>query len=188
MMAYLKRRVGETQRKILLLLLAGLALGLTRSPKKHWWILKQIPKEWDKVNRQTLERAVNSLYKSHLVEEKNNKNGTTTLVLSENGKRRALQFNINKIEIKKPKTWDKKWRIIMFDIPEKFRGLRNSLRFHFQEVGLVELQKSVFVFPYPCHNEIEFITELYNARKYVRFVVAEKVDNGLHLMKKFDLC
>jgi len=186
-MAHNTLRIGNTKRKVLLLLLAGLALGLTRSPKKHWWILKQIPKEWRRKNRQALERAINSLYTSHLVQEKENKDGTTTLVLSENGKRRALRFNINKLEIKRPTKWDRKWRIVMFDIPEKLRVLRDSLRLHFKEIGLIELQKSVFVYPYPCSKEIEFILEFYNARKHVRFILAEKVDNELHLKKKFSL-
>lgn len=179
-------RLGSVQRKILLLMEAGLALGLTRSPKKQWWILKQIPKEWRKENRQALERAINSLYTSHLIKEIH-QDGKTTLILSEGGKKRVLQFNINKMEIKKPTKWDKKWRVIMFDIPEKLRRLRDSLRFHFREIGLIELQKSVFVFPYPCSKEIIFILEFYNAKKYVRFILAERIDNQLHLMKKFDL-
>ena len=180
-------RIGNLKKKVLLLLLAGLALGLTRSPKKHWWILKQIPKEWRKENRQALQRAINSLYTSHLINEKHNKDGTITFVLSENGKQKALRFNIDKLEIKKPIQWDKKWRIVMFDVPEKLRRLRDSLRLHFKEIGLIELQKSVFVYPYSCENEIEFILEFYNAQKYVRFILAEKIDNQLHLMKKFDL-
>ena len=184
---YKNQRMGNLKKKVLLVLLAGLALGLTRSHKKHWWILKQIPKEWEKVNRQALERAINSLYTSHLVEEKNNKDGTTTLILNEDGKQKALQFNIDKLEIKKPTKWDGKWRIVMFDIPEKLKRLRDTLRLHFQEIGLIELQKSVLVYPYPCNEEIEFILELYNARKHVRFVLAEKVDNELHLKKKFSL-
>src|SRR3989344_6419215 len=99
-------RMGNLKKKVLLLLCAGLALGLTRSPKQHRWILKQIPKEWEKLNRQALERAINALYTSHLVQEKENRDGTTTLVLSENGKQRVLRFNIDKIEIKKPAQWD----------------------------------------------------------------------------------
>src|SRR3989338_6090148 len=117
------QRIGNIKKKVLLLLFAGLSLGLTRSLKKHWWILKQIPKEWRKEDRQALERAINSLYVSHLVQEKQHKDGTTTLILSENGKQRALRFNIDKIEIKKPTTWDEKWRIVMFDIPEKLKKL-----------------------------------------------------------------
>jgi DNA-binding transcriptional regulator PaaX len=186
-MQYKNQRIGNLKKKILLLLLAGLALGLTKSPKKHLWVLKQIPKEWEKENRQALQRAINSLYSSHLVEEKDNKDGTTTLVLNENGRKKALRFNIDKLEIKKPTKWDGKWRIVMFDIPEKLKRLRDSLRLHFQEIGLIELQKSVLVYPYPCDREIEFILELYNARKHVRFVLVEKIDNELHLKKKFNL-
>ena len=180
-------RMGNLKKKVLLLLFAGLALGLTRSGKKQLWILKQIPKEWEKENRQALQRAINSLYTSRLIHKKYNKDGTTTFILSENGKQKALRFNINKMEIKKPTHWDRKWRVVMFDIPEKLRKLRDSLRLHFREIGLIELQKSVFVYPYPCDKEIEFILEFYNARKHIRFILAEKIDNQLHLMKKFYL-
>ena len=179
--------MGTLKKKVLLLLLAGLALGLTQSPRKHWWILKQIPKEWRKENRQALQRAIRSLYTSRLVTEKHHKDGTTTLILNENGRKKALRFNIEKLEIKRPARWDGKWRIVMFDIPEKLRRLRDSLRLHFREIGLIELQKSVFVYPYPCDREIEFIIELYDARKHVRLILAEKIDNELHLKEKFDL-
>ena len=75
----------------------------------------------------------------------------------------------------------------MFDVPERTRRLRDSLRFHFKEMGLMEFQKSVFVYPYPCEKEIEFIVEFYNARKYVRFIVADNIDNELHFRQKFKL-
>lgn len=186
-MHHITPRMGILKKQILVLLLAGLALGLTRSPKKHFWILKQIPKELSKERRQAIQRAINSLYISHLIDEKNNKDGTTTLILSENGKQKALKFNINNLEIKKPNKWDEKWRVVMFDVPEKLRRLRDSLRLHFREIGFLELQKSVFVHPYPCHREIEFIVEFYNARRYVRFILAESLDNELDLRKKFNL-
>ena len=70
----------------------------------------------------------------------------------------------------------------------KDKGGCDSLRLHFKEIGLIELQKSVFVSPYPCSREIEFILEFYNAKKHVRFILAKKIDNQLHLMKKFNLC
>ena len=52
---------------------------------------------------------------------------------------------------------------------------------------MIELQKSVLISPYPCDQEVEFILEFYNARKYVRFLLVEKVDNELHLVNKFHL-
>ena len=180
-------RMGSLKKKVLLLLLAGLAFGLTRSYKKQKWILKKIPEELRKINQQALRRAIHSLYASHLIEEKHNRDGTTTLTLSDNGKQKALRFNIDKMEIIKPKHWDGKWRVVMFDVPEKLRRLRDSLRMHFKEIGLLELQKSVFVYPYPCEKEIEFILEFYNTRKHVRFILADKIDNELHLQHKFNL-
>src|SRR3989338_76072 len=180
-------RIGDVKKKELLLLQAGLALGLYGSLGKHGWILRQLSKEWEKINRQALNRAIKSLYASRLVEERHYKDGTTTLVLSENGKRRSLRFDIEKMEIKRPTSWDGRWRIVMFDIPEKLKQLRDTLRLHFQDIGMIELQKSVFVHPYPCGHEIEFILELYDARKYVRLIVAETIDNQLHLKKKFKL-
>ena len=180
-------RMGNVKKKILMLILAGTALGLTRSYQKQRWILKQIPKEWEKINRHSLNRAINSLYSSHLVREKENRDGTTTLVLSKDGKRKALRFNIDKIKIKKTKCWDNRWRVVMFDVPERLKKVRDSLRMHFTEIGMMELQKSVFVSPYPCDEEVEFILEFYNARKHVRFILAERIDNELHLKKKFGL-
>src|SRR3989338_2272588 len=181
------KRIGKLKKKILLILYAGLALSLTKSPKKHLQILKQIPKEWGKINRQALNRAVGSLRTSRLVKEEYHEDGTMTLILSENGKREALRFNIDKMKIKKPRQWDKKWRVVMFDVPERLKKLRNSLRFHFRQLGLVELQKSVLVCPYPCNKEVEFIVEFYDARKYVRFILADKIDNEQHLINRFNL-
>lgn len=186
-MKHKNMRMGVVKRKVLTLLLAGIALGLNKSVKRYFWILRQIPKEFKNIERRALNRAINSLYKSHLVSEKCNKDGTTTLVLSENGKKRALIFNIEKLEIKKPVKWDEKWRVVMFDIPEKIRRLRDSLRLHFRELGFIELQKSVFVHPYDCNKEIEFLLEFYNAKKYVRFLLTDEIDNELHLREKFRL-
>ena len=186
-MKHKEPRMGSLKKKVLLLLAAGLALSLSHSGKKQWWILRQVPKEWEKINRQALDRAINSLYVSRLLEEKQGKDGTTTLVLSKNGKKETLTFNIDKMEIKKPKNWDKKWRLVMFDIPEKLKKLREAIRYHFKKIGLIEFQKSVFISPYPCNKEVEFILEFYNTRRFVRFVLAEEIDNELHLMKKFDL-
>lgn len=182
-----KIRIGSIKKKILLVLQVGLALGLNHSPTRHFKILAQIPKEWGKINKQSLKRAIKSLYESHLIEAKRNNDGSITMILNEDGQKTALCFNIEKIKIKEPKIWDKKWRIVIFDIPEELRHLRDSLRKHFRDIGFMELQKSVMVHPYPCEKEIEFLVELYKAREYVRFILADQIDNDLHIRSKFNL-
>ena len=91
------------------------------------------------------------------------------------------------MSIKIPKQWDKKWRIVIFDIPEKLKKSREILRFQLKRLNFYELQKSVFVLPYSCKDEIEYIIEFYGIRRFVRFIVAESIDNELHLKKHFNL-
>ena len=180
-------RMGETKQKVLLLLFGGLALGLSRSPKQYFRIVKEIGREWKEINRQSLDRAVRSLYKSRLEEIKNNSNSTTTMILSKEGKKIALGYDIFNMKIKKPKNWDYRWRILMFDVPEKMKKIREAFRMHLKQMGFYEFQKSVFVHPYPCQDEFEYIVEFYNARRYMRFVVADEIDNVLELKKHFGL-
>lgn len=183
----MSRGLGTAQQKILLLLLGGLALGLSGSPKRYFRILKTIGKEWREIERHALRRAIQKLYESKLVEAKAHKDGSTTLILSEEGKKRALTFKIDEMQIRQPKMWDKKWRIVTFDIPEEQKRVRDALRGHLRRLGLSELQKSVFVYPYPCINEIDFIVEWFNIRPYVRQITADFIDNELHLKSRFKL-
>ncbi|TSC76093.1 MAG: phenylacetic acid degradation operon negative regulatory protein [Parcubacteria group bacterium Gr01-1014_33] len=183
-MAY---RTGNIQRKILLLLLGGITLGLTRSPRGYYRTLRLMRKEWREIERDALYRAIKSLYKSRLIREKHNPDGTITITLSENGRKRALRYNLDTMKIKEAEVWDGKWRIFAFDIPEKKKSLRNSIRFHFRQIGLKEFQKSIFVHPYPCNDEVDFLLEFYQARSYVRNILAQHIDNELHLKKKFGL-
>ncbi len=178
---------GETQKKILLLLMGGLALGLSGSPKRYFQILESMGKEWKEINRQSLRRAIRNLYQSKLINEKQNSDGTITMILNAKGKEKALTYNLDEMEIKKPERWDNKWRIVLFDIPEKMRKIRDAFRHHLNQLGFFEFQKSVFVYPFDCRDEIDYLIEFYNARRFIRFVVAESVDNELHLRTYFSL-
>ena len=182
-----KPRRSALQKKILLLLTAGLALGLTRNPNQYFRIVQEVGKEWKKIERNSLNRAIRSLYESKLVSTKDNCDGTLTLVLSKEGKQLALTYNLDNITIKTPAEWDRKWRIVMFDVPEKTKRFREALRMHFKNMGFYEFQKSVFVHPYSCAKEIEYIMEFYQARKFVRFIVATDIDNALELKRHFHL-
>ncbi len=181
------RKSGSVAQKILLLLSGGVALAFTYSPNRAHRILKAISSEWKSIDRHNLQRSISGLYESKLVDYREGKNGMIRVVLTREGKQIALQYKLDELSIQKPKRWDKKWRIILFDIPENYRSLRDTLRSKLKELGLLEFQKSVFVHPYECRDEIDFIIELYDARRFVRFIEAEWIDNGLHLRKKFHL-
>lgn len=175
------------QKKILLLLQGGLALGLTRNPKQYFNVVSEVHRGLQEINRNSLNRAIRTLYESKLVSTKDNGDGTLTLILSREGKNLALTYNIENMGIQKPARWDGKWRIVMFDVPESQKKTREALRMHFKTMEFYEFQKSVFVHPYQCAKEIEYLIEFYQARKYVRFILATEIDNALELKKHFTL-
>jgi DNA-binding transcriptional regulator PaaX len=182
-----KIRIGSIQKKILILLVGGLSIGLSHNPRRQFSVLKQMGREWEKINKQALERAIRRLYENKLVDYKESRDGTVKIIINDKGKEKALAYKLDEMKVKIPKKWDSKWRIVIFDIPESFKKARNALRFHLKRLGFYQLQKSVFVLPYPCEDEIEFIVELYGVRPYVRQLLAHSLDNELHLKKIFKL-
>lgn len=178
---------SETKQKILLLLAAGIGLGFSRSPKNYFKILEDIPKEWKEIERNKLARIVKEFYNNRIVDYKENKDGTVEIVLTKDGKQKALKYQIDEIEIKKPIKWDGKWRMVIFDIPEKKRKAREAMRSKLRELGFRELQKSVFIFPYECEDEIDFIVEVFEIRQHVRFVKVDSFTNEEGFKIKFRL-
>ncbi len=182
-----KRDFGITTQKVLLLLMAGVALGLTQSPRRQFRILKSATHEWRQIDRRALHRAIRNLYESKLVGEKEDNEGNITLFLTDKGRARAVRYNLDSMEIKRPKKWDDKWRIVLFDIPERHKRARDALSWHLKELGLFRLQDSVFVHPFDCREEINFLAEFWGVYPFVRYVVADGIDNALDLEEKFKL-
>ena len=178
--------MSPTKQKILLLLLGGLAFGYSYTPQRQWKVLKEVEREWKRINIEKLRNEINNLYRSKLIQRKENPDGSHTIVLTKKGKLKALTYHFEKMKIKGEK-WDEKWRLVVFDVPEKKRKGRDALRDKIKKLGFYELQKSVFVFPYKCKDEIDFIIEFFNLRKYVRFGILESIDNEIHLKKIFNL-
>ncbi len=178
--------MSPTKQKILLLLLAGLAFGYSYTPQQQWRTLKQTHQEWKKINEKKLRDEIRQLYQSKLIGKRENPDQSITLFLTNKGKFKALTYHFEKMRINQD-NWDDKWRIVVFDIPEKLKKGRDALRRKLKELGFYELQKSVFIFPFECQNEIEFIIEFFGLRRYVRVGILEHIDNEAHLKKIFKL-
>ncbi|MBI2052106.1 MAG: hypothetical protein HYT38_00300 [Candidatus Sungbacteria bacterium] len=180
-------RLGPNQQKVLLLLFAGVGLSLARTPRRYFKVITGTRQEWQNINYRVLNNTIKGLYKSKLIREHENPDGSLTMILTERGKKKAITFNIDNMEIKKPKVWDKKWRMVLFDIPEKYKPIREVLRETLKRLGFYEYQKSVLAYPYPCQDEIDYIIEYFNMRPYVRIITVSALDNELHLKKLFEL-
>ena len=177
----------DTKQKILLFLSTGISLSLARTPRNYFKILRDIPKEWKKIKRDRLYRVVKEFYQERLIDYKENKDGLIKIVLTKEGEKKALRFKIDEIEIKKPAKWDKEWRVVIFDIPDRFKKAREALRKKLKDLGFMKLQESVFVFPYECEDEINFIVEVFLIRPFVRFMRVKSFTNEEQTRLNFGL-
>lgn len=182
-----RTRIGSVAKRALILLGSGLALGLTRRPDQYFRILKSAAAEWQAIDARGLHDAIRDIYRSKLIRWTENDDGTVTAVLTKNGAQCALRYNLETIRIRTPEHWDELWRIVISDIPEHKKNARNAFAATLKRSGFHPLQKSVFVYPYPCDDELDFIIEAFELRPFVRRIVAQEIDNDIELRDKFKL-
>lgn len=178
---------SPTKQKILALLATGVVLGLSHSPKVQWRIIRNLPKVFRDIERTTLRRIIHEFKYERLVDFRFEKDGSISVVLTEKGKRFALRYNPDLMTLKKPSRWDGKWRIVMFDIPEKKKAAREAFRKYLAELGFYQMQRSVLGWPYDCKNEIQFLVELFEVRQYTQYVVADEILHDFPLKLYFKL-
>lgn len=173
-------------KEILTVLAGGAVIGLSLVFPTAPMILAPFVLDREKYDQSTFNRAVDRLKKQKLVEIVEEE-GQTLVRITETGRMRALRYKLDEMQIKKPKVWDKRWRLVIFDIPEKHKRMREIFRDHLKIMGFYMLQKSVWVHPYPCFNEIEFLRQIYNVGINVTYIVAEKIEGSTNLAQFFDL-
>lgn len=102
--------------------------------------------------------------------------------LTKEGKKKAGRFQIDSLKINKPKKWDKKWRIVIFDIAQLKKMQRNAFREKIKELGFHSLQKSVLACPYECKDEIGLLRDFFGLGKNeIRLITAENIEDDSHL-------
>jgi DNA-binding transcriptional regulator PaaX len=180
-------RIGNVQQKILLLLFSGLALGFARTPRQSFKVIKNAAKEWRKLNNQQIKRSVTSLKNFGIVKTKKMEGGEMKIVLTEKGKKIAKRYSLASLRIKKPTRWDNKWRIVIFDIPERKRQLRDIFRHQLKQLGFYELQHSVWIHPYSCVGEIQYLIDFYKVPDYVHLLEASTLSNDKLFRNIFSL-
>ncbi len=113
-------------------------------------------KSWKRFNIPLLKRTLERLERQKLIETKTTKDGQIVKI-TDAGRRRILKYSLEQLEIKKPKSWDRKWRLVSYDIPADLRSRRDVLRAYLEAWGFYPLQESVYLHAYPCEKEIEFL-------------------------------
>ncbi len=186
----MKERYNTITKEILLTIaLVGMVVVASTSPYFLINIARAIIKNKKYKNSKAVEQKIvaslRKLRKNKIIILEEKEDGNFTIELTNKGKRKVEEINIDKLEIIKQKIWDKKWRIVAFDIPERKKRGRDALRQKLQGLNFYQLQKSVFVCPYPCDKEILFLSEFFDIGNFVNIITADKIYDDIRLKKHF---
>lgn len=135
-------------------------------------------------DRWKTKKIITQLKKQKFITVKENPDNTVTVKITNQGMVRALTYQLESMKLNK-KNWDKKWRLIIFDVPDKYKKVRDIFRMRLRQLNLYPLQESIYVSPYPCFNEIEFLRELYGISFTVKYLLVEKIEDDGELRQHF---
>lgn len=177
-----------TKEILLGILKTGAVLGLAIFAPGVLRVFKDYGRDeyWREYYPSSIEKVTKRLYRRGYVEVVYEK-GKPAVKITDKGKVEILRYDLEKLQINKPPKWDGKWRLVIFDIPEKYRNSRDLIRSKLKQLGFYQFQKSVFIYPYPCEKEIKFLREVLGVPHAIKLIKADKVENDEELRKIFSL-
>jgi DNA-binding transcriptional regulator PaaX len=137
------------------------------------------------IDARNLSQALYRLKKRKIISIERH-NDKVIIKLTEKGRKKQLAYALENIAIKTPPNWDKKWRLVFFDIPERCGKARRNFVRKLKQVGFLQFQKSVWLYPYDCQEEIDFIAEILGVAQYFTLLTAS-IENDQPLRQHFNL-
>lgn len=184
---YFKKPKSEIVKDILSLLITGGAIIVAaNSPYFVPNIIRKYEK-WKKYPNQKVSDTFYRLRRRGLIDIQT-VNHQIYISLTKEGRKKAGIFQIDKLKIARPKRWDRKWRLLMFDVPQERKISREALRGKLKELGFLPLQKSVWVYPFECRAEVDILQDFFGlSQNELRLIIAENIGDDSNLQRNFDL-
>lgn len=133
-------------------------------------------KEWRKFNLPRLRYILKRLHQQKIIQI-TEENEYSIVKLTERGNLRILKYKLEEMIVQKPKKWDGRWRMVLYDIKKFKKKEQEAIRRILNQLKFLQLQKSVYLTPYPCEKEITFIREYFGVGTEVLYVVVHKIEN-----------
>ena len=147
-------------------------------------LLKYAPKA-QKQFRTSAYRARRKLVQEKYIEESMN-NGFVSVRLTKKGEEYLERIAGIKNASQKRK-WDGQWRVVVFDIPERRKNVRDYVRSILRRAGFKLLQGSVWVHPHDCEDLIALLKADAALGKELPYIVSKDIEGDSRLRKMFNL-
>lgn len=185
-----RARRSKIQKSILgsLYLAGGVSVALLAP--NAFQALKYIDPEFSKrktPRSSSLKRSLQRLKDDGFVETRTSKNGKPYLALTDQGRKAVLLMEERQLLPEKQPKWDGKWRVLVFDVDEGKRYQRDRLRRTLINLGFTQLQRSVWVYPYPCEELIDLLKRDFQIMKEVVYMIADQMENDAWLREHYGL-
>lgn len=109
------------------------------------------------------------------------------LRLTHRGEKLLRHLEVKNFQLPKPKRWDKRWRVLIFDIPEKRKSLREKVRRTLVAIGFMRLQDSVWIYPYDCEDLITLLKADFKIGKDMLYMIVDTLEYDTPFRSKFNL-
>jgi len=114
--------------------------------------------------------------------------GTTKIEITARGKTLLLRYKFDDMKLPPIEPWDKKWRIVLYDLPKRYQIASQALSKKLHELGAYQLQKSVWVSPVEFYKELEFICAIFGIpNDYIQYFTSPEIPNEKTLRVFFGL-
>lgn len=176
-----KRYIGSLERDILEELTFGDLLHahlLSGTSRRHFYKLARGRAAYRYRRKLAIERLVDSEF----IQERGER-----LEITQGGRSAFGEAISETLILLETREWDHKWRIVSFDIPERYASLRDKVRRILKKAGFVKLQHSIWIFPHECGELVQLIKEESRLSQYILYGVLEKIEDEPRLKKLFGL-
>lgn len=138
----------------------------------------------DRLDKKDAQRTLTYLKYRKLIEVKV-KDGQFFYKLTAKGADRFEKIMIEELAISTPRKWDKKWRLVLFDIPVYHRRSRDQLIEKLRNLNFYMLQRSAWIHPFSCEKQIGVLLKTLNLEKHVSYVVVDQTNFNDHAIEYF---
>ncbi len=141
--------------------------------------------------KELYERADQALYRlrnKKLITFSKTEVGRPIVHLTTRGETEIAKIILRQYKISETAVWDGKWRVVIFDIREKRRKVRQRLRVLLTGAGMIRLQDSVWIHPYPCDEFVAIVrANLRSGTGELLYFIAEGLESDRRLREHFNL-
>jgi DNA-binding transcriptional regulator PaaX len=139
-----------------------------------------------RTERNKIWNAIRYLEQKGDIEVRTDEKGDDYVYITGKGQMRLNADEIWELSITKPQCWDQKWRMVLFDFPASARR-RHEFRAKLEDLGFEMYQRSVFIYPYECREEVFAVAKWLDLDDYIRYIVASEIHDMRRFAKLFDL-